>query len=77
MIVSKPGRHLDVSDTLLDLVKPYARRAEEAAEPLRIFMCVIPKVTDYCLADPSHTSSPEMHFRNMQSLTLQHALCTP
>jgi hypothetical protein len=44
LIAAKPGRHLDVSDTLLDAVKTHARRAEEAADAVRTFMCVIPKV---------------------------------
>jgi hypothetical protein len=46
-----PGRHLDVPDTLLDMVKTYARRAAEADEPLKAFMCVIPKVRAHGKAD--------------------------
>ena len=44
VIAAGPGRHLDVPDALLDMVKTYARRAAEADEPLKAFMCVIPKV---------------------------------
>jgi hypothetical protein len=50
-IAAQPGRHLDVPDALLDMVKTYARRAAEVDEPLKAFMCVIPKVRAYGKAD--------------------------